>query len=199
MPKIDSEKFYTSAIEKFGVSAKGVNWASKENQFLRFAAILKLLPDDLSNFTLVDAGCGFGDFYNYLKKKKRLPKQYIGIDSLLDMYSIASQNTAQEIMIADICKDSLPNADYYICSGALNVLTPFETHQFIRNCYSSSKVAFIFNALHGEKSSETYNYLSNANIQKIATSLKVKNIILKDGYLDEDITVKFFKQNVLQF
>ena len=193
MPRIDSEKFYTSAIEKFGVSAKGVNWASKENQFLRFAAILKLLPDDLSNFTLVDAGCGFGDFYNYLKKKKRLPKHYIGIDSLLDMYSIASQNTAQEIMIADICKDALPNADYYICSGALNVLTPFETHQFIQNCYSSSKVAFIFNALHGEKSSETYNYLSTKNIKEIAEKLNVKELIFESGYMEDDITVSFVR------
>jgi len=191
MPRIDSEKFYTSAIEKFGTTAKGVNWASRENQLLRFDAILRLLPDDLSKFTLVDAGCGFGDFYTYLKKKKRLPKQYIGIDSLLDMYSIASQNTAQEIMIADICKDSLPNADYYICSGALNVLTPFETHQFIQNCFNSSRVAFIFNALYGEKSSETYNYISDRNIQKLIKNLKVKRTLYERSYMEEDITIAF--------
>ena len=152
MPKIDSERFYTSAIEKFGVTAQGVNWASKKTQTLRFNTILKLLPDDLSMCSIVDAGCGFGDFYLYLKKKKRLPKHYIGIDSVLDMYSIASQNTSQEILNADICNDALPNADYYICSGALNVLTPFETIQFIQNCYSSSKIGFIFNLTFAPKS-----------------------------------------------
>ena len=193
MPRIDSEKFYTSAIEMHGTSAKGVNWASKENQLLRFDALLELLPKDLSSFTIADAGCGFGDLYTYMSKKKKTPKQYIGIDSLLDMYSIASENTGCEIIIADICKDTLPNADYYVCSGALNVLTKFETHQFIQNCYSSSKYGFIFNALHGEKASETYNYLTTAEIEDIAKDLNVKEVIYKDGYLKDDITVGFFR------
>ena len=74
VPRIDNEKFYTSAIEKFGTTARGVNWASKENQLLRFEAILKLLPKDLSSFTLVDAGCGFGDFCSILKRKNDFPK-----------------------------------------------------------------------------------------------------------------------------
>jgi len=193
MPKIDSEKFYTSAIEMHGISAKGVNWASKENQELRFDALLKLLPDDLSNFVLGDAGCGFGDFYLYLEKKRKVPKKYIGIDSLVDMYSIASENTAQEIIIADICKDELPVVDFYVCSGALNVLTPFETQLFIQNCYKSSKKGFIFNALLGEKKSETYNYLSITQVEKIAKDLDVKTVEFYEGYLEDDITVGFFK------
>jgi len=193
MPKIDSEQFYTSAIKTHGISAKGVNWASKENQELRFDALLKLLPNNLSNLTLGDAGCGFGDFYLYLAKKKKLPKKYIGIDSLVDMYSIASENTAEEIIIADICKEELPVLDFYVCSGALNVLTPFETQLFIQNCYKSSKKGFIFNALLGEKKSETYNYLSITQVDKIADDLKVKEVNYLQGYLEDDITVAFLR------
>jgi len=193
MPRINSEKFYTSAIEMHGTSAKGVNWASKENQLLRFDAILELLPKELSSYSIADAGCGFGDFYNYMIKKKKTPKEYVGIDSLLDMYSIASEKTGCEIVIADICKDDLPNVDYYLCSGALNVLTKFETHQFIQNCYNSSKHGFIFNALHGDKESETYNYLTTSEIEQIANDLNVKEIVYRDGYLKDDITVGFFR------
>ena len=193
MPRINSEKFYTSAIEVHGTTAKGVNWASKENQILRFEAILNLLPSRLNNFTLVDAGCGFGDLYTYMSKKKRLPKCYIGIDSLEDMYSIASEKTGQEIIIADICKDLLPNAEYYICSGALNILTKFETHQFIQNCYASSSQGFIFNALLGDKESETYNYMTSAEIAGIAKELKVRELIFRGDYLEGDITVGFFR------
>ena len=193
MPRINSEKFYTSAIEMHGTSPQGVNWASKENQLLRFDAILKLLPKELSSYSIADAGCGFGDFYTYMSKKKKTPQKYIGIDSLLDMYSIASENTGCEIINADICKDILPNADYYICSGALNVLTKFETHQFIQNCYNSSKRGFIFNALHGDNLSETYNYLTTHEIKQIAKDLKVKELIFKENYLEDDITVGFFR------
>ena len=89
MPRIDNERFYTSAIEKYGTTARGVNWASKRNQQLRFLEILKLLPDDLSQVSIVDAGCGFGDFYTFLEKKKRVPQSYLGIDLVADMCSIA--------------------------------------------------------------------------------------------------------------
>ncbi len=193
MPRIDNEQFYKSAIEIHGVSAKGLNWTSKQTQEIRFDIILSMLPSRLEDFSIADAGCGFGDFYLYAQKKKSYLKKYIGIDSIVDMYSIASEQTGCEIIIADICKDKLPSASYYICSGAMNVLNSFETHLFMRNCYEASEHGFIFNILHGESESETYNYLTTAQIQKIASELKVKKITIKDGYLKDDITVGFFK------
>jgi len=191
MPKIDSEKFYTSAIEMHGTTAKGVNWTSKETQEIRFDTILDMLPKKIDS--IADAGCGFGDFFIYMNKKKRIPKKYIGIDSLIDMYSIASDNTGEEIIIADICKDEIPVADYYVCSGAMNVLNTFETHLFIRNCFTSSKNGFIFNLLHGQKESETYNYTTTHQIKNIAKELGVREIKIRDDYMKDDITVGFFK------
>lgn len=193
MPLIDNERFYSSAIKIHGVTAKGVNWASKENQLLRFKMILDFLPEDLTELTIVDAGCGFGDFYNYLLKKKRVPKEYIGIDSFLDMQSIASNATGQEIIHADICKDKLPTADYYICSGALNVLTPFESHQFIQNCYRSSRLGFIFNALYGDKKSETYNYIKPIQIKDMVDTMNVTSLRQEQDYIKDDITLGFYR------
>ena len=196
MSRIDNEKFYTSAIQMHGTSPKGVNWHSKETQHVRFKIILELLPNDMKNITLVDAGCGFGDFYLYLLKKKQQLKNYIGIDTLIDMYSIASENTGCEIIVADITKDELPIADYYICSGAMNVLDRFETYLFIQNCYKSSKKGFIFNILHGEDNSKTYNYFTKKDIHKIAKTLNVKKIIIKENYLEKDISFGFYKENI---
>ncbi len=193
MPRIDSEKFYTSAIELYGTTARGVNWASKENQQIRFDVILEMLPKDLGSYIMADAGCGFGDLYNYMIKKAKTPKKYIGIDSLSDMYSIASEQTGCEIIIANICKDTIPHANYYVCSGAMNTLTLFETHQFIQNCFLACENGFIFNILHGDKKSETYNYLSTSQLQQIAKKLGVKKVKFRDDYLENDITVGFFK------
>lgn len=195
MPRINNEKFYSSAIEKHGTTAKGVNWYSQKSQKLRFNIILDMLPDNLNSFTIADAGCGFGDLYTYMLKKKKAPNKYIGIDSLIDMYSIASDKTGCEIIIADICKDDLPSADYYICSGAMNVLESFETHLFIRNCFSTCTKGFVFNVLHGNKQSETYNYMTTQEIEQIAKDLGVSHIELKDDYLEDDITVIFYKDN----
>lgn len=193
MPKIDNKTFYLTAIEKYGITAKGVNWHSKESQKLRFDIILEMLPQDIYDYSVADAGCGFGDLYLYMQKKKRVPKEYIGIDSLVDMYSIASERTGCEIIVADICKEKIPRADFYICSGAMNVLEKFETHLFIQNCFNACRVGFLFNILHGEKNSETYNYLSTKQIKEIALSLDVKEMIIRDDYMQDDITVMFLK------
>jgi len=191
MPKIDHKEFYTSAIKTYGISAKGVNWNSKESQELRFKTISTMLPKEIE--TLVDAGCGFGDFYSYFKKNKIKIKNYIGIDSLNIMCSIASCNTTSRIIKADVCSDEIPVGDYYICSGAMNTLSIFETHQFIQNCFKNSKKGFIFNILYGDKKSETYNYISKSTIEILAKNLNVKKIKIKDNYMKNDITVGFFK------
>lgn len=195
MPRINSEQFYSSAINKYGATAKGVNWHSQKSQKLRFDIILGMLPDNFSSFTIADAGCGFGDLYTHMLKKKKAPNRYIGIDSLIDMYSIASDKTGCEIIIADICKDELPPADYYICSGGMNVLESFETHLFMRNCFSTCTKGFVFNVLHGNKKSETYNYMTTDEIKQIAKDLGVSRIEVKDDYLEDDITVIFYKDN----
>lgn len=191
MPRIDNKKFYSSAIKKFGETAQGVHWISEENQSLRFDEISKFLPADMSPYSLADAGCGFGDFYLYLRLHQRIPKVYIGLDIHSQMCSIARKRTAQQILQADICKDILPIQDYYVCSGALNILTEFETHLFILNCYNSSKKAFIFNLLCANKKSETYNYLSKKQIEAIAQKLQVKKLVYSQSYIENDITVMF--------
>jgi|FLOH01.1.fsa_nt_gi SAM-dependent methyltransferase len=194
MPRIDSEKFYTSAIDNHGITAQGLGWHSIESQEIRFDTLLEMLPKDLSDVTIADAGCGFGDFYLYMLEKGVTPKKYIGIDSLESMCEIASMQTATETIVADICKDELPSAEYYVCSGAMNVLNSFETHLFIRNCYHACNNAFIFNILHGDIESETYNYVTTEQIKQIAKELNVWHVEMKTGYFENDITVAFLKE-----
>ena len=194
MPRVNNKDFYVSAINMHGTTAKGLNWHSKRTQIIRFDVLLEMLPEDISDFCIVDAGCGFADLYLHMQKKNKIPKEYIGIDTLDDMYEIASQRTGCEILTADICKDKLPSAEYYVCSGALNILNKFETYQFIQNCYSTCGKGFIFNMLHGSKDSQTYNYFNTKQIELIAKELNVKEIRMKKDYLDNDISIAFLKE-----
>ncbi|MBN2782039.1 MAG: class I SAM-dependent methyltransferase [Campylobacterales bacterium] len=193
MSKIDNELFYKSSIKKYGTSHRGVHWSSLYNQYIRFETILKMIQKDIKDISIADAGCGFGDLYIYMKKYKNTPKHYLGIDSLKCMVDLSKKRTKQNIIQADICKEELPKVDYYICSGAMNTLTLFETYLFIQNCYNSSRYGFIFNILHGDKTSDTYNYIDTKHIKQIVKKLDVKNIELDSTYLDNDITVGFFK------
>lgn len=109
------------------------------------------------------------------------------------MKHIAEQNTSAEILIADIINDEIPKADYVVCSGAMNTLTRDETLRFIARCYESSNIAFVFNILHGDKESETYNYFNLVDLKLIARELNVQKMELRTDYLDADITLGFYK------
>lgn len=186
MPRIDNEKFYATAIEKHGKSPKGVHWNSAHSQEKRFEVIFSCIDD--KNFSLVDAGCGFGDLYAYLQKNEIPFTSYTGLDVSPSMVKIARENTGCEIIECDITRDVLPKADYYICSGSMNILTRFATFLFIRNCYESCTKGFVFNLLMGKDDSLVYNHFYPDELQELFAELGAKVLIKKD-YLKHDFTV----------
>ena len=193
MSRINSEQFYKNAIKKYGVTPQGVCWLDAERQALRFHLLHSFLPNDLSTYSIADAGCGFGDFYHFLQNNKTLPKKYVGIDAIDEMCRITQKRTQQSVVHANILKDELPPSDYYVCSGAMNLLTKFETTLFIRKCFHASSKGFLFNVLHGDHQSNTYNYVNKKTLEDIADALEVRELRYKDDYLKHDITVGFYK------
>ncbi len=189
MPKIDPEYFYLAALQKYGIDAKALCWNSKEHQYTRFEVIRQALPKELSNITIADAGCGFGDFWLFLKERGEQPKAYIGIESLERFVHIAREKTKQQILYLDILTDTLPNADYYICSGTLNTLTPFESFLFVKKCLDASKEGMVFNFLYGNKESDIYNYLNDAKIEEMLHEFHAEIFFDKTGYIKNDRTI----------
>jgi len=191
--KIENRVFYKASLKKHKNDVKALHWNSKESQEIRFEIIDKLLPSNLEDATLVDAGCGFGDFYLYLQSKNHLPKNYIGLDVMPEMVCEAKKRTAQNIYKCDIIYEELPQADYYICSGAMNILSRFETHLFIQQCLKASNKAFIFNLLEGEDDSMVYNHFFPSEIKSLAKELKVRIEIIR-GYMPYDFTTCLSKK-----
>ncbi len=191
MSRVDNEKFYTAAIKKHGDSPKGVHWNSLYSQQKRFEILLSCIDDE--EFSIVDAGCGFGDLYGYLEKQGIKCSSYVGLDLSPSMVKIAKKKTGCEIYEADICRDVLPAADYYLCSGAMNILSRFDTYLFIRNCYGASKKGFAFNLLMGEDDSLVYNHFYPSELKQLFDELGAKTTV-KKGYLKHDFTV-FLEKN----
>ena len=67
----NSKKYYEEKLKKFGPNIKGLNWKNKKSQELRFNILSKV--SNLNNCSILDYGCGYGDFNLFLKKRyKRL-------------------------------------------------------------------------------------------------------------------------------
>jgi len=184
-----NKQFYQKAIEKYGTTALGVHWNSKHTQYKRFEILTQFIKKNISSSTLVDVGCGFGEYYKYLEVNNKLPKKYIGIDCEKDMVTTCKiRLPLQEFKIQNVLTDILLQADYFVCSGALNILTQDEAYIFIKKCFEASKVGFVFNFL----KSNSYNQLKINDVLKFCNTFKCE-VKTKDNYLDNDFTIFMVK------
>ena len=187
MARINQKAFYQNNYETYGVSAEGVAWDSTQTQKRRFSAIVSCLGD-IKHETLVDAGCGFGDFYLYLKEKNNLPKTYTGLDLCEPMVKEAKVRTGCKIVQRDILKQTLPLADWYVASGSMNLLTRMETRIFIQRCFEKSRKGFVFNLLCGKEQEDEFSYWVPHDILELCKPLGAK-VQIKEGYMEGDFTI----------
>jgi len=187
MARIDQKSFYQNNYENYGVSAQGVAWDSTQTQKRRFSAIRACLGE-LKNDTLVDAGCGFGDLYLYLKEKNNLPKTYVGLDLCAPMVEEAKVRTGCKIVQRDILNQTLPMADWYVASGSMNLLTRMETSIFIQRCFEKSRKGFVFNLLSGKDQEGKYSYWKPHDIRELCKHM-CTHIVIKEDYMEGDFTV----------
>jgi len=184
----DNKEFYAKSIKKHGVSPLGVHWQNKQTQYKRFRALTSFIKKDITNATVVDAGCGFGEYYKYLEENSLLPKKYLGIDCEKEMIKRAKKRFDTSFEVKDILTDPLPGADIYVCSGALNILQYHEIEIFIQRIYQYASKAVVFNYLKGftftgVTKQEILNLLSNYN----------GDIRIKEDYLENDFTIFMVK------
>ena len=187
MARTDQKAFYQNNYDTHGISAAGVAWDSVQTQRRRFSAILSCLGN-LSQETIVDAGCGFGDLYLYLKEKNNLPRQYTGLDLCKPMVAEAKVRTGCKILQCDILHHTLPMADWYVASGSMNLLTRVETRIFIQRCFEKSRKGFVFNLLEGREREGTYSYWLAHEALTLCKPLSNK-VRIKEGYMEGDFTV----------
>ncbi len=180
----NNTRFYEDSLTKHGNSAKGVHWNSQETQYKRFAVLTGFLSD-LQNSSIVDAGCGCGHYLNYLHQYETLPDHYLGLDCEVGMIELAQQeHPIFDFALTNILEDSLPVADYYICSGAMNILSVAEMYKFIKRCFEHSQKGFAFNFL----SAMSYNNATVDDVIGYCQSL-TPSIQTKGGYLVNDFSI----------
>lgn len=113
-------RYYAEKLERFGATARGVDWNSSESQALRFEQLLRL-DVTLSGRSIVDYGCGYGALLDYLAAAGR-SWTYVGYDVSDAMVAQArarhEQNGGATFTSSP---DEIEPGDYAVASGIFNV------------------------------------------------------------------------------
>ena len=147
------DQYYTDKIREHGSTSKGVDWNGKESHFLRFDQLSKVF-NEKEGFSLLDYGCGFGSYIDYLTDNDFKDFDYIGFDISEDMLKAARQKyNNSNIKFLDSIESTEP-IDYTIASGIFNIKLDTATKDWeayivktLETINSKSKKGFSFNIL----------------------------------------------------
>lgn len=113
-------KHYQELYHKHGNAPESVQWADKETQYQRFEILSKI---STSIGSVLDVGCGLGDFYKYLKSTG-FSGEYLGIDNVPEFVQVcialfgSDENAKASLLHLD---GGLPlGYDYVFGSGIFN-------------------------------------------------------------------------------
>lgn len=81
------KKHYSDSLKEFGYKPQALHW-TKNRQSTRFQVINQI--GQMANTSILDVGCGFGDFYGFLQYKK-IKSKYYGVDINEEILEVAKK------------------------------------------------------------------------------------------------------------
>jgi SAM-dependent methyltransferase len=117
--------FYNFHLKKFGDRPEALRW-TPQGQLKRYHMLADIAPaKDLNNSTVLDYGCGTGDFYKFLKRRG-ISVKYSGVDINENFISLAKGKYPEcdfRVMNAD--DDQFGGFyDYIFICGVFNLQVP---------------------------------------------------------------------------
>ena len=192
------KKFYNQKFTLFGNSLKTIGWSNRNDQYLRFEKLI--YNYNINNKTILDVGCGFGDFYKFLILKRKINFKYIGLD-ISDKIIMEAKNKIKRPNVTFINSDLLNfknnKIDYAISSGALtyNFKNSDEyAKKIIKKMYEISNISCSINFMstYCDYKLKKNKHYSPEKIFKFSKSISRKVNLIHDYDLFE-FTIQIFK------
>ncbi len=174
-------------------------WARPDTQAARFDAICRLEP--LGGRTLLDLGCGRADLLDYLAHRNQSPMDYIGIEMIPQLLSVARQKQRDRVKIieADFVADPIKlfvGAEIVVISGALNTLDTPAFYTTIRRAFDAAAEALLFNFLDSPALAAASYLTWHRRDEALAFARSLsKDVRIVSDYLEGDSTIAMGKKN----
>ncbi len=143
-------KHYQKLYQTHGNAPGAVQWADVETQYKRFE-ILSRVTNSLSS--IIDLGCGLGEYYKYLKLNNHKGR-YLGVDIVPEFVrqceTLCEDDVNASVTLANDGKGLPRGYDYVIASGIFNNKRDDNLSfmmSTIEEMISAAEVGVAFNAL----------------------------------------------------
>lgn len=181
--------FYSKKLSFFGNIPAAVGW-TPSGQRLRYECILKLInPDGKS---ILDFGCGKGDFYSFLKEKG-INAKYTGIDLNSNLINTAKANHPEaEFITLDLDSKQLSGYyDYVILCGVFNLKidgVKESIKKYLDKLFTYTNKTLVFNCLSSYSKTKDINfvYLDPAEILNTGNGI-TESVELRHDLIEGDI------------
>ncbi len=188
--------FYNRHLKDFGNSPQAVRW-TPEGQRLRYEALLRI-AGNISGKTILDFGCGKGDFYGFLKGKG-VPVQYCGIDINDNLIAIAKQKYPEtQFLVRDIEEEEFKHSfDIIFVCGVFNLRVAGieeSMNNVLKKLFILCREALHINLLTyyiAQRNVELF-YVKPEKILSFALTELSPHVILRHGFLKEDLFISIY-------
>lgn len=197
-----NREYYSDLLGRFGAGPEALGW-SKGNQFLRFMQLTA--GWELPGKSVLDVGCGFGDFVKFLRWRKVENFSYCGIDLMSEFVEEGRKHhEAKDVSFIEGNFLEFPFDtvfDYVIASGTFNLkLDDHSGYDYVfqnmSKMFELSRISISMDFL-TSRVDFTHEHNFNSSPERIlsmAYSLS-KRVVLRNDVFPFEFSVTVFKDD----
>jgi len=188
--------YYNGLVKQFGHDPKSCDYGHSNSQKIKFNVLS--LPLSEKTKSILDIGCGFADYYDFLKERFE-DINYHGVDISEMMIAEAKKiHPNLSIELKNVFETPLPNQYDIVTANGIFYLLGNDSkkimYDFIEKMYNMSKQAVVFNSLSSWAPNQEVNEFY---ADPLETMLFCKTITpwvtLRHDYHPRDFTIYMYK------
>ena len=204
-PDSETRQFYESHVRRFGYGYKALGFGRRSSQEKRFGALAAI--GDFDGATVLDVGCGFGDFLAWLRARGAQPR-YTGLDLTASMIERcrkrfnggSSEGSARFVVGDALTWDADGEYDYVIASGIFGYHakdTRARIRPTLERLFAIAGIGLAVNFLSGCAPARSPGrlYVHPADVLQYALRL-TPAVRLDHTYMPNDFTLSLYKKPV---